>query len=37
MFETGHRNYHWLNGIVSVGVGRLIEGGSIAYDVFEIM
>jgi hypothetical protein len=37
MFETGHRNYLWLNGIVSVGVGRLIEGGSIAYDVFEIV
>jgi hypothetical protein len=35
LFETGHRQYLWLNGVVSVGVGRLIAGGGVAYDVFE--
>jgi hypothetical protein len=36
MFETGHPGYLWLNGVVSIGVGRLIEGGGVAYEVFEI-
>jgi hypothetical protein len=36
MFETGHPDYLWLNGVVSIGVGRLIEGGGVAYDVFEV-
>ena len=36
MFETGHRKYLWLNGVVSVGVGRLIEDGGVGYDIFEI-
>ncbi len=36
MFETGHPKYLWLNGVVSVGAGRLIEAGGVAYDVFEI-
>jgi Protein of unknown function (DUF3237) len=36
LFETGHPRYAWLNGIVSVGSGRLIEGGGVAYDVFEL-
>lgn len=35
-FETGHPAYRWLNGLVSVGVGRLIEGG-VAYEVFEVL
>jgi hypothetical protein len=35
LFETGADRYTWLNGIVSVGLGRLIEGG-VAYDVFEL-
>lgn len=35
-FETGHPRYTWLNGIVSVGVGRLIPAGGVAYDVFEV-
>jgi uncharacterized protein DUF3237 len=35
-FETGHPDYLWLNGIVSLGVGRLIERGGVAYDVFEM-
>lgn len=34
-FETGHPNQLWLNGIVSVGIGRMIERG-VAYDVFEL-
>ena len=36
MFETGHADYLWLNGVVSVGVGRLREGGGVAYDVYEV-
>lgn len=36
MFETGHPGYLWLNGVVSIGLGRLIEGGGVAYEVFEI-
>ena len=35
-FETGATQYDWINGIVAVGSGRLIEGG-VAYDVFEMM
>jgi hypothetical protein len=37
LFETGSRSYGWLNGIVSVGVGKLIEGGGVAYDIYELM
>jgi hypothetical protein len=36
LFETGHPAYLWLNGVVGVGVGRLIEHGGVAYDVFEV-
>lgn len=36
LFETGHPAYAWLSSIVSLGVGRLIEGGGVAYDVFEV-
>src|SRR5512138_2562680 len=36
LFETGHPQYLWLNGTVSVGVGRLIACGGVAYDVFEV-
>ncbi len=36
VFETGHQNYRWLNGVVSIGNGRLVEGGGVAYDVFEV-
>jgi hypothetical protein len=35
LFETGARPYAWLNDIVCVGSGYLIEGG-IAYKVYEI-
>jgi hypothetical protein len=35
LFETGARAYAWLNDIVCVGSGYLIEGG-IAYKVYEI-
>jgi hypothetical protein len=34
-FETGAQRYAWLNGVVSVGIGRLIEDG-VAYEVFEL-
>lgn len=36
LFETGAAKYAWINGIVAVGSGRLIEGGGVAYDVFEL-
>jgi hypothetical protein len=36
VFETGDPTYRWLNGVVGIGTGRLIEGGGVAYDVFEI-
>jgi hypothetical protein len=35
LFETGAESYAWLNDIVCVGSGYLIEGG-IAYTVFEV-
>jgi Protein of unknown function (DUF3237) len=36
VFETGHPEYLWLNSIVSLGVGRLIQDGGVAYDIFEV-
>jgi len=36
VFETGHQKYQWLNKVVGIGTGRLIEGGGVAYDVFEV-
>ena len=36
LFETGAAGYAWINGIVAIGSGRLIEGGGVAYDVFEL-
>jgi hypothetical protein len=36
LFETGAQRYLWLNDIVCVGFGYLIEGG-IAYRVFEVV
>lgn len=36
VFETGARNYLWLNDIVCVGSGYPVEGG-IAYRVFEVV
>src|SRR3954447_25981521 len=35
LFETGAERYAWLNDIVCIGSGYLIEGG-IAYSVFEV-
>jgi hypothetical protein len=35
LFETGAEPYAWLNDIVCIGSGYLIEGG-IAYSVFEV-
>src|SRR5689334_437600 len=37
VFETGAAQYSWLNGIVAVGSGYLVEGGGVAYDVFELL
>jgi hypothetical protein len=36
LFEAGAKQYAWLNDIVCVGVGYLIEGG-IAYKVSQIL
>ena len=36
VFETGHQKYLWLNSVVGIGNGRLIKGGGVAYDVFEV-
>lgn len=36
LFETGAEDYAWLNRIVSIGSGRLAEGGAVAYDIYEI-
>lgn len=35
IFETGSEKYSWINNIVAVGVGRIIEGG-VAYEIHEI-
>ena len=35
MFETAHPAYAWLNGIVAVGVGQIVEGG-VAYRTYAI-
>jgi hypothetical protein len=35
LFETGAKQYAWLNDIVCVGSGYLIDGG-IAYKVFQV-
>ena len=36
LFETGAAAYAWLNDIVCVGTGYLVEGG-IAYKVFRVL
>lgn len=36
LFETGARNYAWLNRIVCIGEGYLVEGG-VAYRVSQVM
>ena len=35
LFETGSEEYAWLNNIVCVGSGYLVEGG-IAYKIYQI-
>jgi Protein of unknown function (DUF3237) len=36
LFETGAERYTWLNDIVCIGAGYLIEGG-IAYRIAEVL
>jgi hypothetical protein len=36
LFETGASHYAWLNDIVCIGYGYLVEGG-IAYKVFQVL
>ena len=35
VFETASKNYHWMNRIVGIGVGRR-EPSAVFYDVFEV-
>jgi hypothetical protein len=35
LFETGDPRYQWLTEIVTIGQGRMIEGG-VAYEVLEV-
>lgn len=35
LFETGSDTYAWLNDIVCVGSGRVVDGG-VAYEVFQV-
>ena len=37
VFETGAERYAWLNNLVSVGTGRLLQGRSVAYSVFQVL
>lgn len=36
LFETGSAAYAWMNDIVCVGTGYLVEG-AVAYKVFELV
>ncbi|MFC9247716.1 DUF3237 family protein [Streptomyces sp. NPDC057136] len=36
VFETGAETYAWLNGIICIGSGYLVEGG-IAYKVSRVL
>ena len=36
IFETGDERYRWLNDIVTVGVGGVMEGG-VSYEIFEVL
>ncbi|MBR0925657.1 DUF3237 domain-containing protein [Bradyrhizobium diazoefficiens] len=36
LFETGSQSYAWLNDIVCVGKGYLVEG-AVAYKIFEVL
>jgi Protein of unknown function (DUF3237) len=37
VFETGAEKYAWLNNVVCVGSGRLLQGRAVAYEVFQIL
>ena len=37
VFETGAEEYAWLNNIVCIGTGRLGQGRSVVYEVFQIL
>ncbi|MGY3472763.1 DUF3237 domain-containing protein [Bradyrhizobium ottawaense] len=36
LFETGSQTYAWLNDVVCVGKGYLVEG-AVAYKIFEVL
>lgn len=36
LFETGSEHYAWLNDVVCVGKGYLVEG-AVAYKIFEVL
>jgi len=35
LFQTGHENYQWLNGVVAVAKGAS-DGTKVTYDVYEV-
>ena len=35
-FETGDERYQWLNNLVAIAEGRIIEG-AVQYRVFEVI
>lgn len=37
VFETGAPSYAWLNDVICVGTGRLIQGRGVAYEVFQVL
>ena len=36
-FETGAPRYAWLNDIVAIGSGRLLQGRGVAYEVCQLL
>lgn len=36
VFETGDARYRWLNDLVAIAMGGIMEGG-VKYDVFEVL
>jgi hypothetical protein len=37
VFETGAPSYRWLNDIVAIGYGYLVEGGGVGYRVSAVL
>jgi hypothetical protein len=37
VFETGAPRYRWLNDVVAIGSGYLVEGGGVGYRVWAVL